>query len=95
MLAMSFVSRQTCQALLLLLLLSHAALTLHVTTHIPVDQTTCEYCAGHANPAHALVAPQIELPRVDAEAADSERGTIVPRVARPVHYRERAPPAVV
>jgi hypothetical protein len=92
---MNFLGRRSCVALVLLLLLSHAALTLHITTHIPVDQTTCEYCAGHANPAHALVAPQIELPRVDAEAANSEHGTIVPRVARPVHYRERAPPVVV
>ena len=92
---MTFLSRRTCQALLLLVLLSHAALTVHATTHIAVDPAKCEFCAGHANPAHALAAPQGDLPRLVAGCPEFEHTATVPHMARPVHYRERAPPVVV
>jgi hypothetical protein len=92
---MSYFSRPNCLALLVLLLLSHAALTLHVTTHIPVDQTKCEYCAGHAKPAHALPAPQAELARSFAVAIEFVQAAPVPRIARQIKYRERAPPVFV
>jgi hypothetical protein len=92
---MNYHSRRNCLALLALLLLSHAALTLHVATHIPADQAKCEYCAGHANPAHALVAAHSDLPRLVTQSTEFEHAATVLRKARPVHYRERAPPVVV
>jgi hypothetical protein len=79
---------------LLLLLLSHAAMTLHIATHIPVDRTNCEYCAGNVNPAHALPTTAVELPRLPAVGIEVERVAPASRVVRPIHYRERAPPVL-
>lgn len=92
---MSLFNRQNCLALLALLLLSHATLTLHVTTHIPVDQTKCEYCAGNANPAHLIPVMMAEQPRPAAMAIESETATLAPTSTRQIHYQERAPPVSV
>jgi hypothetical protein len=92
---MGLFSRQNCLALVLLLLLSHAAMTLHVSTHIPVDQTSCEYCAGNANPAHAVPTPMVDLPTVVLLTIGHESLVPVKRLATTVHYRERAPPVPV
>jgi hypothetical protein len=89
------VKRQTLLALLMLLLLSHVALSLHNATHSPVEQTSCELCAGQgslalaASPALALLSPLVAFESLSVlyEAA-------VPVAA--IHsYRERAPPVSV
>lgn len=36
-------------ALIALLVLSCTLLSLHVATHLPVDQANCEFCAGHSS----------------------------------------------
>jgi hypothetical protein len=92
---MSYFSRQNCLAVLALLLLSHAAVTLHVTTHIPVDPAKCEYCAGNTNPAHAITTPAAELPRAALPAIEIAGAVAAPSVLRRAHYRERAPPVLV
>ena len=92
---MSLFSRQKCLTLLAFLLLSHAALTLHVSTHIPVDQTKCEYCAGNVNPAHLVPVPMVELPRPAAMAIECDPESLPPTSIRQVHYQERAPPVLV
>jgi hypothetical protein len=89
---MARLSRQTCLAVLLLLLLSHAAMTLHIATHISADRSNCEYCAGNVNPAHAIAVTVAELPWLTADAIDVERGAPTSRIIRPFHYQERAPP---
>ncbi|MDH4125193.1 MAG: hypothetical protein OEW64_00015 [Gammaproteobacteria bacterium] len=92
---MSLFSRQNCLILLALLLLSHAALTLHVSTHIPVDQAKCEYCAGNVNPSHSVSVPMVELPRPAAMAIASDPENPPPTSVRLVSYQERAPPVLV
>ncbi|MGB5346600.1 MAG: hypothetical protein WBN23_10585 [Woeseia sp.] len=92
---MGLLSRQYCLALSLLLLLAHAALTLHVASHMPVDQTTCEYCAGNTNPAHAPATAVSVLPRITVGTIDVNIAIPLARPARPSLYRERAPPVFV
>ena len=88
-------NRQDCVALLLVLLISHAALTFHVTTHIAVDQTSCKTCVGHGNPAHAIP-PSTTVPlRPLALEVGVENISPIARVATPNSYQERAPPAFV
>jgi hypothetical protein len=89
------INRQSCLALLLLLLLGHAALTLHTTAHPFVDQTDCEFCSGHANPAHAIPVSAVALLSPSAFELDFNRITNVTCVAGIVLYRERAPPIFV
>ena len=89
------LSRQNCIALLLLLALGHAALTLHVTTHIPVDQAKCQYCAGHVNPAHAIPTAAHELPRPVAEVTRFFSTAPISAAVHISHYRGRAPPVIV
>jgi len=82
-------------ALLLILLLSHAALTLHVSTHVPIDPTKCEYCAGHANPGHAIAYAGSELlpPTAIEFSAVGLPDTV--QFTTPVVYRQRAPPSLI
>jgi len=92
---MPSIKHHNCLTLVLLLLLGHAMLTLHVTTHIPVDQTSCEYCAGNGNPAHAIPTSASDLrplPVFKFGAVDTAR---VARLAEFIAYRERAPPTLV
>ena len=92
---MGRLNRQYCIALLSLLLLAHAAVTLHVASHVPVDPAKCEYCGGNANPAQALLPATIELPPLGAESTEFAGIAAAPRTASPFHYRERAPPVAV
>jgi hypothetical protein len=89
------INRQNCLALLLLLLLSHAALTLHTTMHTFVDQTDCEFCSGHANPAHAIPVSAADLLSPNTFELSFHYGVRAPRVAQLTLYRERAPPIFV
>lgn len=86
------VNRNVCLALVLLLLLGHATLTLHVTTHIPVDPTSCEYCAGHGNPGHAIPSSTIEWSPPFLVASGSGYRAPVTRTPEIFSYRQRAPP---
>jgi hypothetical protein len=92
---MDSFSRQYCLALLLLVLLGHAALTLHTTTHNFVDQTNCEYCSGNANHAHAIPVSATAPLSPNVFEFDFHATTRATRVAEFTLYRERAPPTFV
>ena len=89
---MLLLNRQGCLALLLVLLISDTALMAHVTTHMTVDQPSCEFCAGHGNPAHSIPPASIELLLPAAREISTDYTRAVARVAEPITYRERAPP---
>jgi len=92
---MMSINRQNCLALLLLLLVGHAALTLHTTTHTFGDQTDCEYCSGHANLAHAIPVSEASVLPPSAFEFDFHHTTRATRVAEFTLYRGRAPPIFV
>ena len=92
---MRSVIRYNCLALVLILLVAHAAFSFHVTTHIPVGQTSCELCTGHANPAHAIPPAAIELPRLIAFMIGFDYFPLAARAAEPTPYRQRGPPASI
>lgn len=50
---MSFINRKNCIAVLLVLVVSHLALSAHVATHGADIQSSCEMCTGHGDPIHA------------------------------------------
>jgi hypothetical protein len=89
------INRQNCIAILLILLLSHAALTLHVSTHIPVDQNNCDYCAGHADPGHAIAPAIARIPLSNSQDSVVPVAALLSQ-AKPFHsYRQRAPPTQI
>jgi hypothetical protein len=86
------INRKNSVAILLILLLSHAALTLHVSTHIPIDQSNCDYCAGHADPGHAITPTIAHIPLSVSQDSVVPVAALLSQ-ARPFHaYRQRAPP---
>lgn len=89
------INRQDCVVLLLMLLISHATLTFHVTTHNLADQTSCKSCAGYADPAHAVPPSTAESLRPMPGEIGVESAPPTARVAEPNFYRERAPPTLV
>jgi hypothetical protein len=92
MIKMSSVVRNNYLSLLLLLLTGHVAMTVHTAAHIPVDQTICEFCAGHANPTHAIPPSTPELPLAVAIETGSDYSHPIPQLAGLISYQERAPP---
>ena len=48
------VTRNQWLLVLLVVLISHAALTIHSGTHPALDQQSCELCTQHANLSHAV-----------------------------------------
>ena len=89
------LKRQSFIALLLLLLLSHVALSLHITTHTPIEQSSCELCAGHgslalaASPATILLSPLAAFKTLSASVHAAAPAAAIQS------YRERAPPVSV
>lgn len=79
----------------LILLLGHATLTLHVATHLPIDQTNCDSCAGYGNPGHAIAPATTELPPPAAFEISFHYDSPVAQSAQLTSYQERAPPARV
>lgn len=88
------INRQRHIALLLVLLLGHAALTFHVSTHIPVDPSNCEFCAGNADPGHAIAFAISEVKLSTAVEVSFASESFIVRPADFVAYRERAPPTL-
>jgi len=81
-------------ALVLILLVAHLAFSFHFTAHIPVGQTSCELCTGHANPAHSIVPAAFELPRPIAFKISFDYFPLIARAAQRTPYRQRDPPPV-
>lgn len=89
---MSSLNRKHCLLLLLVVVASHASLTLHVNSHVAAEQQTCHLCThfsglDYAPPPAApdafertFVAPEPVQAAVFLPAADTP------------HWRQRAPP---
>lgn len=78
--------------LILALLVSHAALTLHVSTHVPADQASCEYCSGEAKPSHAMTPAVAATAPPAAQPLPSDATASSPGAPVATGYRQRAPP---
>lgn len=89
---MSVQSRKTCLFLLLVLILSHAALTFHASSHVAAEQQGCQICAQYSNLANAIppTAATAALPAADAPELLAEIARLRARAATP--YQQRAPP---
>lgn len=88
------MNRNNWSAIALILLISHAALSLHVTSHVPTDQAPCEFCTGQANPSHAIpVAATAMLPPATYKVT-TDHPMLVRKTAGFIPYQQRAPPAV-
>jgi hypothetical protein len=86
------MKRQNCIAVLLVLLLSHAVLTMHVSTHASVDQAKCSFCGGHADPTHAVTNSPAEFATpVTASFVVSTAGWLLFTIHVPA-FRQRGPP---
>jgi len=88
------MKRQSCIAVLLLLLLSHAALTMHVSTHASVDQTKCSFCGGHADPTHAVTYSPAEFAAPVTAAFVELTAKWLFFTAHVPAFRQRGPPAL-
>jgi hypothetical protein len=89
---MPTITRIQWLLLLLIVLISHAALTVHSGTHLALDPQSCELCTQHSNLAHAVpptVSPASDfargVPDAFSRAAAAPTAAIVP-------YHQRAPP---
>lgn len=89
---MTLQNRKNCLLLLLILVLSHAALTLHVSSHFAADQQNCQICTQHSNLAHAVppTVATFQLPVGYAPETLTEITRLPADVATP--YHQRAPP---
>jgi len=91
---MPTANRKQCFLLLLIVLVSHAALTIHVGTHVAVEQQNCQLCTQHTNIAHAVppsVAYSLDIGHY-APDASTRPALVHPAEIRP--YRQRAPPRI-
>ena len=85
-------SRKLCLAILLSLLVGHAALTAHAATHIADEAVECKLCISHGAPtAVPDVGSDYELAHLPhiIEATDAI-SSFVPRFFAP--YGQRGPP---
>lgn len=89
---MTPLNRKHCLLLLLAVLASHATLTLHVNSHVALEQQTCELCTHYSGFEHA---PPPAAPDAFPRALDTPERVHVaaPTPAAPtLHFHQRAPP---
>lgn len=86
-------NRHFCTAVLLIVLLSGIALSLHAATHFPTELANCELCTGQANPSHAIPPSHSQF---HATPAAVEFRTVysarLPANTDLFPYHQRAPP---
>jgi len=91
---MRLLKATQCRVLLLALLISFTALTLHTSMHTQSDPQGCELCGGHVNPTHAVAAaPQFSIP----VASPAIHAWLVPTTHQPepfAAFRQRGPPVL-
>ena len=86
------VTRNQWLLVLLVVLISHAALTIHSGTHLALDKQSCELCTQHANLAHA-VPPEISLSFDFGQfGPQAFPAKLTPLSEEIVPYHQRAPP---
>jgi len=89
------INRQNCIAVLLIVLLSHAALTFHVSTHVPADQSNCDYCGGHTDPTQADVSQQTQVLPSTKVRFDIPAVATIRRSTSFIPFQQRAPPTPI
>jgi hypothetical protein len=77
---------------LLVVLISHVALTIHSGTHLTLDQQSCELCTQHANLSHAIPSATSVSFEVGQEPPKMSGAAAVAPTAASVPYHQRAPP---
>jgi hypothetical protein len=84
--------RKTCLFLLLILILSHAALTFHASSHVAAEQQGCQICAQYSNLANAI--PPAAATFLLSAGYAPEAAPEIPRLraAALTPYQQRAPP---
>ena len=86
------VTRNQWLLVLLVVLISHAALTIHSGTHPAADQQSCELCTQHANLSHA-VPPTLSLSfDFGQDVPDSDGPAFAQSATATAPYHQRAPP---
>lgn len=89
---MTIQDRKNCLLLLLILMVSHAALTLHASSHVANEQQNCQICSHYSNLNHAIPPAVASSLLPDRYAADTVPEITCVSVAATTHYRQRAPP---
>lgn len=85
-------TRKRWLLLLLVLMISHAALTIHSGAHLVLEQQSCHLCTQNANLSHA-VPPSLSLPiEFGQEATRAWSGVATGTALALLTYRGRAPP---
>jgi len=78
--------------MLLLIVVSYAAFSVHTTIHTTDDLGGCELCAGHGDPSYAIPASPV-IPDVPvANFVITEIESTTRSASLLVHYHQRAPP---
>jgi hypothetical protein len=84
--------RKTCLFLLLILILSHAALTFHASSHVAAEPQGCQICAQYSNLGNAIppaaatfLRPAAYTPQTAPELPRLQAAALTP-------YQQRAPP---
>ena len=86
------VTRNQWLLVLLVVVISHAALTIHSGTHLTLDKQSCELCTQQANLAHA-VPPDVSSSFDFSQFAPQALPPVsVPAAEVFVAYHQRAPP---
>jgi hypothetical protein len=91
---MPSLGRQSCIALLIIVIISLASMSVHVATHASADQQACELCSGHGNPSHAIPVAAIVFAETATALLAGTELLISHDAPRLFSYQQRGPPLV-
>lgn len=89
---MSTQNRNRCLLVLLVVLISHASLTLHVNSHVAAEQRTCDLCTHYSNFEYASPPSTADVFPRTLDAPEPLRVAALLPAARPTDRRPRGPP---
>lgn len=93
---MPTLNRNFCFAVLLILVGSHAALSLHIATHVTTTGAVCQLCTGGSNPVVAIPAAVLPLVVPATEyTLNTDYAAAVASHTELSHCHPRAPPVVI
>jgi hypothetical protein len=69
------ISNKLALTVLLTLLLSHAALSLHESTHVSSDDVECELCSGYADTSDVVVSHSADWIRPASDRVSDQAGS--------------------
>lgn len=89
---MSPQNRKHCLLLLLVVLVSHASLTLHVNSHVAAEQQTCDLCTHYSNFECAVPPSAADVFPRTFDTPEPVRAAVMHPAAETPYCRQRAPP---